>query len=34
MDTFIAEEQAQTLLDDARTFYDMTVEYFRRSPVA
>ena len=33
MDTYITEEQAQLLLDEARIFYDLTIDYFNQNPV-
>lgn len=34
MDTDITEEQGQLLLDEARTFYSLTVDYFKQNPVS
>ena len=33
MDTYITEDQAKLLLDEARTFYDLTIDYFKQNPV-
>ena len=34
MDTYITEEQAQLLLNEARIFYDLTINYFKQNPVS
>jgi uncharacterized protein (UPF0332 family) len=33
MDAFISDAEAQLLLDDAKTFYDLTLTYFAQNPV-
>ena len=34
MEAFLSEAEAQLLLDDAKTFYDLTRTYFAQNPVA
>lgn len=34
MEAYLSEAEAQLLLDDARTFYNLTLDYFRQNPVA
>ncbi len=34
VDAFLCDAEAQLLLDDAKTFYDLTRTYFARNPVA
>ncbi|GAB3511706.1 HEPN domain-containing protein [Spirosoma knui] len=34
MDTYITEEQARKLLEDARYFYSITVTYFQKNPIS
>ncbi len=33
MEAFLSDAEAQLLLDDARTFYDLTIAYFAQNPV-
>ncbi|WP_020604528.1 HEPN domain-containing protein [Spirosoma spitsbergense] len=34
LDAFISDAEARLLLDDAKTFYDLTLTYFAQNPVA
>ena len=34
MEAFLSETEAQLLVDDAKTFYDLTVAYFAENPVS
>lgn len=33
MEAYLSEGEAQLLLDDARTFHDLTIDYFKQNPV-
>lgn len=33
MESYLSEGEAQLLLDDARTFHNLTIEYFKQNPV-
>ena len=32
MEAYLSEFEAQLLPDDARTFYDLTIDYFNQNP--
>lgn len=34
MEAYLSEAEAQLLLDDARVFYDLTIDYFKQNLVA
>lgn len=33
MEAFLSDEEAKLLLDDARTFYELTITYFEQNPI-
>ena len=34
MEFYLSEAEAQLLADDARTFHDLTIDYFKQNPVS
>ena len=34
MEAYLSEVEAHLLLDDARTFYTITIDYFKQNPVS
>ena len=34
MEFYLSEAKTQLLADDARTFHDLTIDYFKQNPVS